>query len=287
MQLGQVPRNDVASASAERPRRLRSRLRPSVMQLREELRFRAWSTGTGEGRANHARLKSLGRQFAGRRCFIMGNGPSLLKSDLNRLASEVTIVSNANYLIWDQLEYVPTFLTVEDQLVAADRASELSQLGGITKLFPLDLRPLLGPADEHTLYVCFPREYRSFPRFSHDLSRRVYWGGTVSYLNMQLAAYLGCTTIGLLGFDHNYVVPTDEVKDHVIHSKTADVNHIHPDYFGPGYRWHDPNTERMEHAYRVARRELEARGHHVINATVGGRLEVFERAPLRSILKER
>ena len=254
------------------------------MQLREEARFRAWSAGTAEGRANRARLRELRGRFAGQRCFIMGNGPSLLKSDLNELASEVTIVSNAHYLIWDQLDYVPTFLTVEDQLVAEDRAPQLRQLTGVTKVFPLDLHSHFGAADENTLYVNFPREYRSFPRFSHDFSKRVYWGGTVSYLNLQFAAYLGFATIVLLGFDHNYVVPREEITDTVIHSKVADVNHIHPDYFGPGYRWHDPNTERMERAYRFARRELDAAGREVINATVGGRLEVFQRAPLSSIL---
>jgi hypothetical protein len=255
-----------------------------VGQVREERRFGTWSTATAEGRANHARLSRLKGQFAKKRCFIMGNGPSLLKSDLNRLASEVTIVSNAHYLIWDRLDYIPTFLTVEDQLVAEDRAEELKQLRGTVKVFPLDLRSLLGAPDEETLYVNFPREYRSFPRFSHNLSKRAYWGGTVSYLNMQLAAYLGCSTLVLLGFDHSYVVPVKEIKDYVIHSKLADVNHIHPDYFGPGYRWHDPNTDRMEHAYLTARRELEAAGHEVVNATVGGQLEVFPRAPLSSIL---
>ena len=48
------------------------------------------------------------------------------------------------------------------------------------------------------------------------------------------------------------------------------MNHIHPDYFGPGYRWHDPNVARMEAAYHCARRELESAGITVMNATAGG-----------------
>jgi hypothetical protein len=263
--------------------RFRHDAKRKIARATDEVRFRAWAASS-EGRSNAGRLVALRGQYEGRRCFVMGNGPSLLKCDLNRLGSEVTIVSNAHYLIWDKLTYVPTFLAVEDRLVAEDRADELRSGNGITKIFPFDLRAWLGPADETTLYLNFPRNYRPFPKFSHDLAKRCYWGGTVSVLNLQLAAYLGCDPIILIGFDHNYVVPSDGIQDNVIQSEIEDVNHIHPDYFGPGYRWHDPNIPRMETAYRHARRELERSGVRIINATVGGHLEIFERASLDSIL---
>lgn len=249
-----------------------------------EVRFRAWAK-TAEGRANAHRLESLRGRYKGRRCFVMGNGPSLLKCDLNLLASEVTIVSNAHYLIWEQLTYIPTFLTVEDRLVAEDRADQLQTLTDITKIFPFDLRPVLGSAQETKLYLNFPRTYQPFPKFSHDLTKRAYWGGTVSFLNLQLAAYLGCNPIVLIGFDHNYVVPSKDIQNSVIQSQDDDVNHIHPDYFGPGYRWHDPNTARMETAYGLARQELERSGVRVLNATVEGHLETFDRVSFGSIVR--
>lgn len=214
----------------------------------------------------------------------MGNGPSLLKCDLDRLASEVTIVSNAHYLIWEKLSYVPTFLAVEDPLVAEDRADQLRALTGITRIFPFDLRHLLGESNQTKLYLNFPRSYQPFPQFSHDLARRAYWGGTVSFLNMQLAAYLGCDPIILIGFDHSYVVPSQGIQNNVIESKGEDVNHIHPDYFGPGYRWHDPHIPRMEQSYRNARQELESRGIRILNATVGGQLEIFDRVSFDAVL---
>ena len=96
-------------------------------------------------------------------------------------------------------------------------------------------------------------------------------------LNLQLAYYLGCTEIYLVGFDHHYRVPSN-IEQHVITSQGDDVNHVHPDYFGQGYRWHDPNLGRMEQSYSEARRFLEANGVLVKNATIGGQLEIFERA---------
>jgi hypothetical protein len=214
----------------------------------------------------------------------MGNGPSLLHNDLNALAGEVTIVSNAHYLMWGDLDYVPTYLTVEDMLVAEDRCAELSRLRDVTTIFPLDVHRLMGPAEDRRLYVNFHRQYWPYPRFTHDFTRRVYWGGTVTYLNLQLAAHLGCHEIFLIGFDHNYSVPAGTPAGGVIESVSDDVNHFHPDYFGPGYRWHDPNVARMEQGYRYARAELERARIVVRNATVGGHLEVFERVSFEEVV---
>lgn len=207
---------------------------------------------------------------------IMGNGPTLLKSDIAGLAGDVTIVSNAHYLIWDKLPYTPTYLTVEDRLVAEDRASELRDLANTVTVFPFDLRELLGPATPGRIYINLQRRYVPVPSFTRNVARRVFWGGTVSFVNLQLAWFLGCRPIVLIGFDHAYTLP-DRKSGPVITSVTKDVNHIHPDYFGPGYRWHDPNVARMEEAYRCAAEALTTRGVPVVNATCGGHLEVFPR----------
>ena len=214
----------------------------------------------------------------------MGNGPSLTKSDLHLLADEVTIVSNANYLMWDQLSYIPKFLLVEDRLVAEDRADELRALSGLTRIFPFDLKALLGPPASDQLYVNFQRQYPGGPKFSFEFDRVAFWGGTVSFLNLQLAWYLGCNPIIMVGFDHSYKVEGETISNNVIVSERKDVNHFHPDYFGPGYRWHDPNVERMEKAYVCARTALGGKGVRVYNSTVGGKLEVFERAELKELL---
>ncbi len=63
--------------------------------------------------------------------------------------------------------------------------------------------------------------------------------------------------------------------------------HFHPDYFGKGYRWHDPRTDRMERAFIRAREAFEADGRKVYNATVGGKLEVYERVAYASLFDDR
>ena len=236
------------------------------------------------GLRNKKQLLKLKNIYQGKRCFIMGNGPSLLKGDLTLLKNEVTIASNAHFLIWDKIDYKPTFLTVEDRLVAEDRKDQLNTIDGVTKIFPLDLAKFL-KLDDNTLYVNFLRNYKGFPQFTESFQDKVYWGGTVSFLNLQLAYYLGCSEIYLIGFDHEYKVVESIDEQNVITSDKDDVNHIHPEYFGKGYRWHDPNVDRMQEGYIKAKTYLEAKGIKIYNATIGGKLEVFQRVNYNSLFK--
>jgi len=263
--------------------RLNSRIQYESTKLRRNLTQAAWSM-TRAGRENKGKLAELNGKFAGRRCFVMGNGPSLLKCDLTLLKNEVTIGSNAQYLSWETMGFIPTFLTVEDRLVAEDRASDLCALQEPTKIFPKYLLYCLR-SSVNTIFINFAVDYQPFPQFSSDFEEIVYWGGTVSMLNLQLAYYLGCSEIYLIGFDHHYKVP-DRIENHVITSSGDDVNHIHPNYFGKGFRWHDPNLPRMEQAYSEARRFLDAREIVIRNATVGGNLDVFDRVDYSSLFRK-
>jgi len=235
-----------------------------------------------QGRNHKLRVASLKNKYAGKRCFVLANGPSLKSTDIRLLKNEVTIGSNALFLYFDEMGYKPTFLTVEDRLVAEDRAVELNAMRGVQKVFPRDLAYCLSD-DEDTVFVNFVRHYRGFPRFSDDFAATCYWGGTVSMMNLQLAYFLGCNPIYLIGFDHSYSVPKN-LDSHVILSDSDDINHFHPGYFGKGYRWHDPQVDRMETAYREARRFLDSKGVEIFNATAGGKLSVFERVSFDEVM---
>ena len=232
-------------------------------------------------------IRQLRDRYAGRRCFVIGNGPSLSQTPLDLLTNEVTIASNGIFLLFGGTSFRPTFYTVEDRLVAEDRAPAINQLRGMAKIFPADLWRHL-KEDEETIYVNFKRgQYSGFPKFSDRFDEVVYWGGTVTFMNLQLAWHLGCHEVYLVGIDHSYRLPssTDEVEGNVITSQSADVNHFHPDYFGPGYRWHDPRVDRMERGYLEARRFFTEHEGVIYNATIGGKLEVFPRVDYRKSLQ--
>jgi hypothetical protein len=240
--------------------------------------------------ANERRLLALRDRHRGERCVILGGGPSLARTPWGLLRGVASFAVNGFYHLLPQVGFVPTYYVVEDRLVAEDNAVELRRLGGTTRLFPEDLRYCLAGSPE-TVFLRFDRFYddperpsAAFPRFVEPDRLVFYWGGTVSYLNLQLAFYMGFRRVYLLGMDMSYAVPAG-LRSNVIVSETADANHVHPDWFGPGKRWHDPRVDRMELAFRRARERFESDGREVWNATPGGNLEVFPRVSLEEALR--
>ncbi|MGH8568558.1 MAG: 6-hydroxymethylpterin diphosphokinase MptE-like protein, partial [Gammaproteobacteria bacterium] len=237
------------------------------------------------------RLRELRRRYAGKgRCFIIGNGPSLNCTDLAKLRDEVTFGVNGLFLKFDEMGFTPTFYVVEDHLVAEDRARQINAIRGPIKLFPFHLAYCLNEGPDTLFFNHRPRPSLAGFEFSTDASRITYTGCTVTFTCMQLAFYLGFPEIYLVGVDASYEIPkTVERHDHygvaVLDMEGDDPNHFHPDYFGKGYRWHDPQVDKMVAAYEEARRVTEARGVKIRNATIGGKLEVFERVDYESLFR--
>ncbi|ADU61124.1 MAG: DUF115 domain-containing protein [Pseudodesulfovibrio sp.] len=210
----------------------------------------------------------------GEAAWIVGNGPSLNQMDLRFLDGKVNFCMNRIYLGIDQFGFTPKYYTVEDNFVAEDTPEEINALP-YCKFLPKDLNYCLG-GGENVCWVDFLRRYETFPRFSPDAEELVYWGSTVTYLAIQLAYYMGCDPIYLIGVDFDYAVPGYATGPEIT-SQEADPNHFHPDYFGPGKRWHHPRLDLVGKAYIEARRFIEGRGRRIYNAGVGGKLSIFER----------
>ena len=240
-------------------------------------------------------FRNLKDKFKGERCFIIGNGPSLNALDLTKLKNEYTFGVNAIYLNYEKMQFYPTFYVIEDYLVAVDRKDEINAYHESQyKFFGTYLAYLLEP-DNKTFLMNVLRNYgdkKNFPSFSTDPVRRLWVGGSVTYLCLELAYYMGFETVYMIGFDHNYIIPKSALISNVresgfdILSTEDDPNHFNPQYFGKGYKWHDPNVDRMEQGFAKAKEYFEADGREVINATFGGKLEVFKRQPFDEIFND-
>lgn len=236
------------------------------------------------------RLRALRDACVGKqRCFVIGNGPSLNKTDLTKLAGEVTFAVNGFFLKVPEIGWKPTFYVVEDHLVAEDRKPQIDAFKGPIKLFPAYLGYCFDASPDTIFYNHRPR--KSYPHgfdFSTDAAEVTYTGCTVTFSCLQLAYYLGFKEIYLIGVDADYALPSDveQKKSYgvgVLDMKSDDPNHFDPNYFGKGYRWHDPQVDKMLEAYQEARNVAEANGRQILNATVGGKLEVFKRVSYDSL----
>lgn len=101
---------------------------------------------------------------------------------------------------------------------------------------------------------------------------------------LQLAAWLGHDPLVLIGCDTRYVLPEGQSGLYLSAADGEDPNHFHPRYLAPGQSVHHPQVDKMLMYHAFARRALDAAGVRVINATVGGDLEVYERRPLKAFL---
>lgn len=237
---------------------------------------------TQDIRKNKNELRALANKHLNQPCVIIGGGPSINKMNLTELKDIVTIGCNAFYLKHEEIGFVPTYYTVEDPLPAEDNKEEIAAIDGTTRIIPWDLKSTI-QSKKDTIYVNFRRSkvsYRNskFPLYSHDFLEESHWGGTVMYFNIQLAEYLGCNPIYLIGVDLTYNVPDTVVKNGAVLTSTEnDENHFDPRYFGAGKRWHLPETERMQKAFEVANAELGKIGKNLYNSTIGGNLKNIPR----------
>ncbi|EKE75365.1 6-hydroxymethylpterin diphosphokinase MptE-like protein [Gallaecimonas xiamenensis] len=236
------------------------------------------------------KIRSLKGKFAGKRCFILGNGPSLNKVDLSLLKNEYSFAVNGIFYKTDECGYRPTFYVVEDKAVMADNIERINEYEAPYKFFPINYRSKVKNRKNCLFFRMNTGFYKEcspnygVPRFSTDASRRLYCGQSVTMINLQLAHYLGFSEVYLIGMDFNYEIPKSAVVNgKEILSTEDDCNHFHPEYFGKGKTWHDPQLDKVLNSYKMMKIVYEASNRRIFNATVGGKLEVFERVDFDSL----
>lgn len=235
-------------------------------------------------------IQALRDLHKGQRCFVLGNGPSLNKCDLTLLKDEFSFAVNGIFYKTQEMGYKPNFYMVEDNHVITDNIEKINAFNCDYKFFPAHYRNEVVP-DENTIFIpsdfgFYRKGHPSYcvPRFSTDISKVIYTGQSVTMMQLQLAYHLGFTEVYLIGMDFNYDLPASTVVDGVNYtSQEDDPNHFHPDYFGKGKKWHDPKLDRVLKNYEECKKSFEADGRVIYNATVGGKLELFDRVDYQKL----
>lgn len=246
-------------------------LRDDVRHVQASL---AWRTHP-DAQASRSYLRTLHNRYAGQRAFIIGNGPSLNQMDLAPLRNEWTFGLNRVYLAFPDWGFETSFYVSVNDLVIEQCAHEIGRLA-MPRFIGWRARRWV-PLGEQMAYLHGVRSHR----FEVDAPNGVWEGATVTFVALQVAHYLGFSPVYLIGVDHHF--ETQGPAHEAVVSRAEDRDHFHPGYFGAGFRWNLPDLETSEAAYRMARAAYERDGRFVHNATVGGRLEVFERRDFTSL----
>jgi len=213
-------------------------------------------------------IADLRGQFTGKRCFIIGNGPSLKKTDLSRLQHEFTFGLNRIYLNYEAMGFEPTFYCCVNPNVTEQFAEEIDRLNSVK--FVTDRARNSLKNHWNTFFM------QSIPKigFNENLNDLAWHEGwTVTYCAMQVAFHLGFEEVILLGVDHYFKESGEPNK--AVTATGPDANHFHPEYFGKGVVWQYPDLERSEQSYRIAKEVYEKHDRRILDATIGGHLQIF------------
>ena len=212
---------------------------------------------------------------AGKRCVIIGNGPSLNKMDLSFLKNEYTVATNRIYLGFEKFDFIPSYYVCVNPLVISQSINEIMAIPSpkfLSKSGEKFFKPnsKLHFLDSLNQWV-----------FSEDPNKGIFEGWTVTYVCMQLAYYLGFSEIYLIGVDHNYTAegkPNQEVV-----ANGEDPNHFSPEYFNTGTHWHLPDLDRSEQGYHLANLFLNNHERRIYDATLDGKLSEFPKVDYREV----
>lgn len=253
---------------------LSKRLRARVRDAPRQLQYMLHPAGFRSVRS----LRTYRGRHSGGRCFILGNGPSLNKMDLSPLESELTFGLNRIYMMFEKLGFSTSYVVSVNDAVLRQCAPEIQALR-VPKFVSWRSRSFFDAQAQ----VIFLRSI-SERRFSTDPAAWGVWeGATVTFVAMQLAFYMGFKEIILIGVDHNF--STKGPANQLVTSRGDDPNHFDPNYFGKGFKWHLPDLYLSEVAYRLAKNHYERAGRSIVDATVGGKLEVFPKVNYASLFQ--
>jgi hypothetical protein len=236
---------------------------------------------------NITRWKELKGRYKGERVFLIGNGPSLNETPLYLLENEYTMCFNRFNLMFERLNWLPTFYMSIDSLVAKDISLELNE---VVEKVEYAFFPNIHT--DGTVFSEFIKKRENilwmspvFKGFQFDLPK-VAFGGTVAYPALQVLVYLGFTNIYLVGVDMNYkihetTIPLDNNDSNVQANYNDDPNHFDPRYFGKGRKYHQPKKEVVNNilnSFDYASKILNSKsGISVINTNEQSKVESFEK----------
>lgn len=221
----------------------------------------------------YLKLKEYENKYLGRRCFIIGTGPSLSISDLKSLKGEITFGVNAICKIFYELGWETTFYGIQDYRAFKKLKKEIMDIK-LSKIIISDF--ILKKDKTMNETIVFPLNFLNHntyhnnysSKFSKDSFEVVYDGYSIVYSMIQIAIYMGFEEIYLLGVDCNY-----DLKDY--YSINHNIEQENPKL--AGYK--------MIEALKIIKNSIQNSEIKIYNASLGGKLDIFPRVKLEDILK--
>jgi hypothetical protein len=238
---------------------------------------------------NIKHLKGIGK---GKRIFLVGNGPSLNKIDLDKLVGEDSIAMNRIELIYPKTKWRPTYYIFCSSNCGDSRWGKKWSKSIIKASTEPNTQPLIWDRFKSTIEnksedklpedTTYLKSFSENPIgndncFSTNAEERLDKSGTSMNVALQLAYYMEYDEVYIIGCDSNWKTATN-----TLNTKEGDINHFHPDYhahIGDGNRefW------RMNTTHKTAKKFFDKRGTKIMNAGVNSAIDAYEKVDFNSL----
>lgn len=232
-------------------------------------------------------IKTFKEKHKGRRCFVIGNGPSLTGEDLDLIKDEISFACNRIFKIYDKTEWRPTYYMCGDRQRLYEDIDKIKKLDCDYK-FVTTWADVYGRIPEDNLHYFLisgpfePHVERKIQKtVQEDVSKYFSAAQTITCNEIEFAIYMGFKEIYLLGVDHNYPVSIDITGKKIIdktikdHFEGGELEELQKNYI-----YSDAATKCYENIEKYAKEH----GIKIYNATRGGKLEAFERVKLEDVV---
>lgn len=230
------------------------------------------------------KIRKLKDKYTNKRCFVIGNGPSLKISDLEKLSGEISMGCNNLIQLFDKTEWRPTCFYSVDPIFINSYIKNERELQKVTDNCDLFFTSVTSEIYDsyrdgynNIFFVYVKRDYSSV-RFVEDVENGLGASGTSLYCMIQLAVYMGIKEIYLLGVDFSFRREMRENGELRINNNINNhMNEMEQVETGLYY------VDRIMRGWLKIKEYAESHGIKVYNATRGGKLQVFERVDFDSI----
>jgi len=230
-----------------------------------------------------------------RRCFVVGNGPSLKSQDLRPLANEIVVVANSFFQHPDHRQINPTYYCVGDRQFVADQPNSIGWLRELETALPKTTLFVVPEGrftfGKHGLFkhhrvrhIDHVRMARKPEQVRIDLTRPLNVGySTGTAFSIPLALYLGFREIYLIGFDANWLADVNHGSIHFY-----ETNKYFPHFDRTAAEGANMETQlssiSLEFAsHRLLRDSAKLMGSQIFNATNGGWVDVYPHVRYESL----
>ncbi len=219
------------------------------------------------------------------RAFIVGNGPSLAKTNLDLIKGEISFAANRIHLIfphtsWRPTHYVRAESPFESRKIAKQDLKEIFQLGIVSYLnrsYSNDWRDLMRFEAKTSVVEFLPDScshtlmHYDDPQSPLDWHEPICSFGSSLHVAIQLAVKLGYGPLYLLGCDLGY---TEGQPSHFDPKyEVGYEEHLKPAFYA--------NRDCL-HAHQIAKQSSKVK---IYNATIGGNLDVYERVDYEKLMR--